>query len=61
MLHAEAAEPDGYLSARSAAARGLIPRGQIKPSSEDYAAIQRSHPDLVRLADRSNPHLSGSN
>jgi hypothetical protein len=44
-----------------ARSRGLIARGQIKPSSEDYAAIERSHPDLARVAGRSNPYLSGSN
>jgi hypothetical protein len=40
---------------------GRLPAGSIKPSAADLEQARRSHPELALLADRSNPHLSGSN
>jgi hypothetical protein len=42
--------------------RRMAPSGEkIRPAGEDVAAIDREHPDLVALARRGNPHLSGEN
>ena len=33
----------------------------VPPAPPDYAEVERDHPDLVALARRSDPHLSGEN
>jgi hypothetical protein len=33
----------------------------IEPDEEDYEAVCRDHPDVLALASRSNPFLSGPN
>lgn len=61
-----AAAADLYRLAQAEALLRLHAAGRsaerpIKPREADHAAVARAHPELVALANRSNPHLSGEN